>query len=145
MMIGHGMADGQRRWGTRILRRAYSASWPVSPGVALVALVSLAYSALVVLGALTLLLPPRLALSVAVPRPGTAHVAWVSPGSASWEAGVRAGAPVLALDGHPPRPTDQGAWRGRRVTVRLPTGITRTIDAAQVRRAHDAWPLLAIS
>jgi hypothetical protein len=49
----------------------------------LVAVVSLAYGAVLLLNIVTLLAPPRLWLMLAIPAAGHARVAWVLPGAAA--------------------------------------------------------------
>src|SRR5438132_7075102 len=111
----------------------------------LVAVVSVAYGAVLLLNIVTLLTPPRLSLALAMPAAGRAQVAWVLPGSTLWEDGVRQGDRVLAVDGHAPTLRDAGAWTGERLLVRTGMGTTTAVDAAEIRSARTTWPLLVLS
>src|SRR5947209_16901179 len=94
----------------------FSATWTgdTHTRAMLVAVVSMAYGAVLLLNILTLLRPPRLWLMLAIPAAGRARVAWVLPGSTLWEDGVRPGDRVLAVDGHAPTLHDAGVWTGER-------------------------------
>lgn len=123
------------------------AAWPWQRGaharVAVVLLVSGVYLVAVALNALTLLAPPRLSLALDSPGHGGSRVAWVLPGGTLWEAGVRAGDRVIALDGHPVS-VDAGLWTGRHVVVQDAQGRI-AVDASAVRSGHSTWPLLVLS
>jgi len=125
------------------------AAWPrtglTRPRLAAVALVGVIYSAILLLNVVALLETPRLSVFVSVPTSGPAHVAWLLPGSVLWDRSVRAGTPVLALDGRRPSPRDAGAWTGQQLQVRLPVSGPTTIAAASIRGGRVTWPLLVLS
>ncbi len=124
------------------------AAWPrtrLAQPTVVAALVGVAYSAILLLNIVTLLSPPRLSVFLSVPTPARAHVAWLLPGSTLWDRGVRAGTPVLALDGRRPSPRDTGEWMGDQLRVRLPVGGPTTIIAASIRGNRVTWPLLVLS
>ncbi len=124
-------------------------AWPrtglTRPRLAAVALVGVVYSAIVLLNVVALLETPRLSVFLSVPTPGQAHVAWLLPGSMLWDDGVRAGTPVLALDGRRPSPRDTGRWTGDQLRVRLAAGAPMTITAASIRGNRVTWPPLVLS
>ena len=111
----------------------------------LIALISAIYGTMLLLNGVTVLAPPRLYVSLDVPAPRQARVAWVRPGSALWDRGVRAGGRVLALDGRSPAPSDAGVWMGKRLVARRSDGRAIVIDAVALRQGHDTWPLLMLS
>jgi signal transduction histidine kinase len=112
---------------------------------ALVTGLSLAYAAVLGLGVAAQLSPPPFTLALAAPTAGSARIIWVLPGGSLWEAGIRQGDLVLALDGRPPTPRDADWWSGRGVRVRTGAGEVVTLDAAAAYRGHVAWPLLLLS
>jgi len=125
------------------------AAWPrtglTRPRLAAVALVGVVYSAILLLNIVALLETPQLSVVLSVPMSGPAHVVWLLPGSTLWDSGVRAGTPVLALDGRRPSPRDTGRWTGNQLRVRLPAGSPTTIAAASIRGSRVTWPLLVLS
>ncbi len=125
------------------------AAWPrtglTRPHLAAVALVGVVYSAIVLLNIAALLGSPRLSVFLSVPMSGQARVAWLLPGSVLWDDGVRAGTPVLALDGRRSSPRDTGRWTGDQLRVRLAAGAPMTITAASIRGNRVTWPLLVLS
>lgn len=109
-----------------------------------IALISVIFGTVVALNVVTVLMPPRLSLLLAVSGPGHARVAWVMPGGTLWEQDIRAGDTVLTLDGHRPMRQDGGIWAGRRLQVRIESGATILVDA-QAQGAQATWPLLVLS
>jgi len=91
------------------------------------------------------LTPPRLSLALSVSATGHARVAWVMPGGALWDRGVRAGDAVLALNGRPPVHEDAGLWTGRRLRVRAARGATVEVNAVTLPSGRATWPLLLLS
>jgi len=125
------------------------AAWPrtglTRPRLAVIALVGVVYSVILLFNIVALLATPRLSVFLSVPASGPARVAWLLPGSMLWDDGVRAGTPVLALDGRRPAPHDTGRWTGNQLRVRLPAGAPMTIAAASIRGGRVTWPLLVLS
>jgi signal transduction histidine kinase len=119
--------------------------WSLRAPTAWVWLLGLAYGLILALNVATSLTPPRLSLALSVPTTGRARMAWVLPGGALWDQGVRAGDAVLALDGRPPARADTGLWSGRRLRVRTGPRTTVEVDAARLPDARVTWPLLLLS
>ncbi len=122
-------------------RRAH----PLRSHGVLAAAVGVVYGALLLFNVVVSLGAPRLSVVVAVPAAGMARVDWVRPGSTPWERGVRAGTPVLALDGRRPAPRDAGPWVGQRLQVLLPASGPTTISALSIGTNRVTWPLLVLS
>jgi signal transduction histidine kinase len=114
-------------------------------GSAWIWLPSLVYALVLALNATAALTPPRLSLTLSVPATGHARVAWVMPGGALWDRGVRAGDAVLALNGRPPVREDAGPWTGRRLRVRTERGATVEVNAVTLPAGRATWPLLLLS
>jgi len=110
-----------------------------------VSAVGLLFGVVVLVNLAALLSPPRLSLTLEVPRAGRARIGWVLPGGKLWDRGVRAGDAVLALDGRIPGRRDAGTWSGQRLLVRAATGRPLALGAASIGRVAQTWPLLLLS
>jgi len=85
----------------------------------LVVTVGLLYATALMLSLVAQATPPRFTLTLTAAVPGEAAVAWLQPGNALWDHGVRPGDRVLALDGRAPTSRDTGSWSGTRLLVRV--------------------------
>ena len=119
--------------------------WLTRASGAWIWLPSLVYALILVFNAATALAPPRLTLTLSVPVTGQARVAWVMPGGALWDGGVRAGDTALALADRSPLPGNAGVWTGQRVRVRTGRGAVVEVAAASQPGGRAAWPLLLLS
>jgi len=128
-------------------RRMHTVAWRTHISATLIALVGLAYGAVLLLNVSYLLAPPRVSAVLSWSNGDRARIAWVRPGSALWDRGIRAGDVVQTVDTRPPRRGDIGIgeiWRGQRLVVRHATGET-VVDAAEVASGRTTWPLLLLS
>lgn len=116
-------------------------TWRPRTHAMLIAMVNLAFGVALVLNLTTLFSPPRLSIGLSA---GPARVAWVLPGSALWQRGVRPGDRVIALDGRVPRQQETGLWSGERVRVQTAVGPV-AVDAAMAQHDRSTWPLLLLS
>ncbi len=114
-------------------------------GSAWIWLPSLVYVLVLALNATAALTPPRLSLTLSVSATGHARVAWVMPGGALWDRGIRAGDVALALDGQTPIRGNAGVWTGQRVRVRTERGAVVEVDAVSQSGGRVAWPMLLLS
>lgn len=122
-----------------------SAARALRGGTPLLAASGAIYVLVLLVAICTLLIPPRLSLTLETGAHGQTSIAWVLPGGALWDQGVRAGADVRALDGAAPTRRDGGAWVGRRIRVQVPHQGVKTLDARTLYSDVSTRPLLVLS
>ncbi len=93
--------------------------WRAQWRATLVTTVGLLYATALMVSLVAQATPPRFTLALTASAPGEAAVAWLQPGNALWDHGVRPGDRVLALDGRVPTSRDTGSWSGTRLLVRV--------------------------
>lgn len=110
-----------------------------------IGVVTSAYAVFLAFSIVTLAAPLRFSIGLSVPAAGRARIEWLLPGGRLWDAGIRSGDQVLALDRRPPQPRDNGMWAGTQLRVRTESGDTLTAKARLLPNDRTTWPLLLLS